>query len=464
MTPEILATFAILLAAVVLFVTNWLRMDLVALLVLGALALTGLLTPAEALAGFANPAVVTVWAVFILGAGLAMTGVAAAVGAQIVRVAGSGERRLIVVIVLSAGILSGFMNSIGVVVLLLPVVMDIARQTRIAPSRLLLPLASGALLGGLTTLIGTPPNLIVSETLREGGFAPFSFFAFSPVGLAVLLTGAVYMAVVGRRVLPERHLSRETRPPASGDELKRLYGLEDSLTVVQIRPGSTLVGVTLAQSRLRDITGGNVVGILRNGQTRLAPPPGEVLLAGDRLIIQGTADGLAGVNGQPIVLPSDEPLAPETLTTAEIGISELRVPDESALVGKTLAELALRTVYGVNVLAIRRAGRLVREELPRLTVAAGDALLVQASREDTQALVEAGALQVVSSETALAHQLSDHLAALHVPEASALAGRTLAESRLGAAFDLLVLGIVRDGATRLAPSPGRCCKPATRCW
>ena len=453
MTPQIAATFAILLIAVILFVTNRLRMDLVALLVLAALALTGLLTPAEALAGFANPAVVTVWAVFILGAGLAGTGVATFVGNQVLRVAGSEERRLIVVIMLTAGILSGFMNSIGVVVLLLPVVMDIARRVSIAPSRLLLPLASGALLGGLTTLIGTPPNVIISEALREGGYAPFGFFEFTPVGLTVLLAGAFYMAVVGRRFLPDRTLSAEARAPADGEELKRLFGLEKGFSTLRIGPGSALVGVTLAQSRLRDSLGYNVVGILRNGQTQLAPAPNQVLQAGDRLIIQGAPDHLTTINGRPVVLPAQQPLAVEQLAAAEVVIAELRVGDRSDLAGKTLAELALRTRYGVNVMAVKRVEEMIRDGLPRCTVHPGDVLLAQGSRDQIAALADEGSLRIVSRETAVAHQLNDHLMALQIPEGSTLAGKTLVASRLGAAFDLVVLGIVRDGVTRLLPSP-----------
>lgn len=452
MTPEILATFAILALAVILFVTNWLRMDLVALMVLVALALTGLLTPAEALAGFANPAVITVWAVFILGAGLAGTGVATMVGNQVMRVAGTEERRLIVVIMLTAGVLSGFMNSIGVVVLLLPVVMDIARKARIAPSRLLLPLASGALLGGLTTLIGTPPNVIVSEVLHEEGFAPFGFFEFTPVGVVVLLTGALYMAVIGRRFLPQRTLSTEARTPAAGEELQQLFGLEKGLSTLRVGSGSSLVGVSLAQSRLRETLGCNVVGILRNGQTHLAPAPHETLQAGDRLIIQGAPDQLATINGRPVLLPAQQTLAVEQLAAAEVVIAELRVGDRSSLAGKTLAELALRTRYHVNVMAIKRGEQMIRDRLPRCMVYPADLLLAQGSRDQIEALADEGSLTVVSSEMAVAHQLGDRLMALQIPEGSTLAGKTLVASRLGAAFDLVVLGIVREGVTRLLPS------------
>lgn len=169
MTPEIITVLAVLVVAVVLFVSGRVREDLVALVVLVSLVLTGLLTPAEALSGFSNTAVVTVWAILILSAALSRTGVAGLLGNRVLRLAGSSEVRLLWIIMLTAGLLSGFMNSIGVASLLLPVVVDIARRTGIPPSRLLMPLAFAALLGGLNTLIGTPPNILVTGVWRKNG-------------------------------------------------------------------------------------------------------------------------------------------------------------------------------------------------------------------------------------------------------------------------------------------------------
>ena len=187
MNTQIAITLAILALAVLLFVTERLRVDLVALLVLSALAISGLVNPAEAVSGFSNPAVISVWAVFILSAGMSRTGIAGIVGRGVLRLAGEGETRLILVIMLASGIMSAFMNNVGVAALLLPVVMDIARRTGRSPARLLMPLASGCLLGGLSTLIGTPPNLLVSDALREANLAPFRMFDFMPMGIILLL-------------------------------------------------------------------------------------------------------------------------------------------------------------------------------------------------------------------------------------------------------------------------------------
>jgi len=163
MTPDIALIFSILAVAVVFLITEWIPMEVTALLSLGAVALTGLVSPVEALSGFSNPAVVTVWAVFILSGGLTRTGVANVIGNFVLRLAGSKETMMIIVIMTTAGVLSAVMNNVAVAALMLPVVMDIARHTGSPPSRLLMPLAYGSLLGGAATLIGTPPNIITSE-------------------------------------------------------------------------------------------------------------------------------------------------------------------------------------------------------------------------------------------------------------------------------------------------------------
>ena len=178
MTADMLSVLTILSVAVLFLVTEWIPMEVTALLVLGAVALTGLTTPAEALAGFSNPAVVTVWAVFILSGGLTRTGVANMIGRVVLRLSGRSETLLVAVIMISAGAMSAIMNNVAVAALMMPVVMDIARSTGTPASRLLMPLAYGSLLGGLTTQIGTPPNILVSEALRDQGLTPFTLFAF----------------------------------------------------------------------------------------------------------------------------------------------------------------------------------------------------------------------------------------------------------------------------------------------
>jgi di/tricarboxylate transporter len=182
MTLEILLIFTILAAAIVLFITDIVRVDLVGLGVLVVLALTGLVQTDQALSGFSNPAVVTIWAMFILSAALSRTGVSSLIGRQVLRFASGGEGRLIAVLMSVTGLLSAFMNNIGVAAMFLPITMEIARRTKRPASQLLLPMAYGALLGGLVLLIGTASNLLVRDALREAGFTPFGLFDFAPAG------------------------------------------------------------------------------------------------------------------------------------------------------------------------------------------------------------------------------------------------------------------------------------------
>ena len=202
MTPDILILMGILAGAILLFVTEWLRVDLVAMMVLVSLALTGLVEPNEAVSGFSNSAVITVWAVLILSAGLTRTGVAKYVGDQVARFSGGEEKRLILLTMLVAALLSAFMNNIAVAALLLPVVIDLSRRYGFSTSKILIPLAFASLMGGLTTLIGTPPNIIVSEAMRGYGLEPFNMFDYTPVGLAATLAGIAFIFLLGTRLLP----------------------------------------------------------------------------------------------------------------------------------------------------------------------------------------------------------------------------------------------------------------------
>ncbi|RUM34664.1 MAG: hypothetical protein DSY58_07840 [Desulfobulbus sp.] len=179
MSFEIILVFIILTVAVILLATEWIPLEVTALLCLGTVAVTGLVTPVDALSGFSNPAVVTIWAVFILSGGLTKTGVAEVIGNLVLKMAGSGETSMIIVIMTTSGVLSAVMNNVAVAALMLPVVMDISRHTGLSLSRLLMPLACGALLGGLTTQIGTLPNILTSDALGDAGHA--HFLAFEPV-------------------------------------------------------------------------------------------------------------------------------------------------------------------------------------------------------------------------------------------------------------------------------------------
>ncbi len=458
MTLQIAIVFTILGVAVALFVTERLRVDLIALLVLVSLVLTGLLTPVEALSGFSNPAVVTVWAVFILSGGLSRTGVAGVVGHQVLRLAGRGEVRLLLVIMLTAGVMSAFMNNVGVAALLLPVVMDISRRLKLPPSKLLMPLAFGALLGGLTTLIGTPPNILVSDALRDYGFQPFRLFDYAPVGVVVLLAGITFMILVGRHLLPVRDLTKALTN-ANQSDLKQLYDLQERLFIIRLPADSTLFGKRLADSRLGSTLGLNVIGIVRNGRTLLSPHPNERLNSGDRLVVVGRPGELRALQHRQQLILEQDTLAVDRLISAEIEIAEVSLSPRSPLLGQTLHQMNFRNRFGLNVLAIWRGGDPLRDNLQSIPLQLGDTLLVQGRRLQLETLRDSPDFLVSTAEVAEVYRLHERLLVVRIPDESTLIGQTLAESRLGDAFGFIVLGIVRGGQTHLAPASSEQLQP-----
>ena len=206
MTLEMWLVLGILVTAVTLFITEWLRVDVVAVGVLLSLMVTGVLTTGEALAGFSSTAVLTIAALFVVGGAVLHTGLAGAIGRRILTIAGDSEWRLVMVIMIAVTLLSGFMSDTGTVAVLLPAIISLATSTKISPAKLLIPLAFGSLLGGAMTLIGTPPNIIVSEVLQEAGYEPFFFFSYTPMGLVLAAIGVIFMVFVGRRLLPDRRI------------------------------------------------------------------------------------------------------------------------------------------------------------------------------------------------------------------------------------------------------------------
>jgi di/tricarboxylate transporter len=456
MTVDIALVFGILVFAVVFFVTGWLRMDLVALLVMGALAVTGLVSPAQALAGFSNPAVVTVGGMFVISAALGRTGVASILGRQVLRVARGGEAALIAVIMGTAGLLSAFMNNVGVAAMMLPVVMDLARRVGSAPSKLLMPLALGSLLGGLTTLIGTPPNILASEALRDVGLPPFRLFDFTPLGLLILVFGIGFVVLGGRHLLPDRD-PRGEASRGSGTDLAQTFELHERFFTVRIPRNSPLAGRTLSESRLGSALGLHVLAILREGRPNLAPKPAVVLRAGDRLLVQGRPDLLVELrSGRHLVL-EDDPHNLERLVSERIGLAEARVGPDSGLEGRSLLQSGFRENLGVVVLAIRRAGVPRRTHLDELRLQAGDLLLLQGARDRLATAAESPDLKdfqpLTVSDVLARYRLDERFFTLRVTDSSILAGKSIAQTRIGDAAGLTVLGIVRDGATSLMPTP-----------
>ncbi len=456
MTLEIALVLTILLVALVLFISERLRVDLIALLVLSTLALTGLVDPEGAIAGFSNPAVITVWAMFILSEGLTRTGISGIIGRWVLRLAGPSEFRMIVVLMITAGGLSAFMNNIGVAALMLPVTIDLARRTRLAPSRLLMPMAFSTLLGGLTTQVGTPPNLIVSSALQEAGFEPFGLFDFTPVGGVALIAGALFVAFIGRFLLPKVRPKRDTRR-LSQRNLRTQYGLQAKTFNMTIGKDSPLVGRTLGQSRIGTAAGLIVLALVRGGRTETLPSRQTVLQAGDRLLVQGRLDRFNDFRRwSELVIEREAPVL-AALMSERVRLAEATVAKNSALVSELLHHSEFRRRYDANVLAIRRGELVRRVNLAYVPLRAGDVLLLQGNEdilEDLEASPDFTDMRAVTEdELRDTYRLQERVFVARVPKESELAGSTMAGSRLGDAFDFRMLALFREGELTTMPDP-----------
>ncbi len=449
MAADIIIVFIILGVAILLFFTAWIRMDIVALLVISSLVFTGVISPSEALAGFSNPAVITIWAMFILSAALYQTGIARIIGHQVLRFAGRGEARLIAVIMLSSGIMSAFMNNVGVVALMLPVVMDMARAKSISPSRLLLPLAFASMLGGLITLIGTPPNLLVSFAIEDAGHRPFMLFDFSPIGLSALIAGVIFISVAGRHLLPKRDAISETRQ-SSHKYPSDSYNLGEKTFLLRVKPKSGLVGKTLSESRLRAGLGLNVITIIRHGSTILDPSPDTVINSNDKLHVQGRIESLKAMKRWEVMLPSQAGIDTAGILESDLLIWEAKIGPSSELSGKRLQDTNFRKRLGINVLAVRNASGLKRSMLHDHLLAEDDIILIQGPEERMQILEEEGRISAItraSKKTLLEeYRLDEVLFIMEVSGEAELFERAIAESQIGSAFGLTAIGVFqKDG-------------------
>ncbi len=452
MTLEIGLVLGILLVAIILFVTERFRVDVVALLVLSSLIVTGLVSPAEAVAGFANPAVVTVWAIFILSGALDRTGVATLLGHNVLRLAGQSEARLIMVLMLTSGLLSAFMNNIGVAAMFLPVTLDISRQTKIPPSRLLLPLLYGTLLGGMLTLISTPANILVSEALIAAGWEPFGIFDYTPAGLFLLGGGILFVLLTRRFLLPDRQpLSLAARPGAEAADDH--FGLEEQLAVMTLPADSSLAGTTLAESRIGEALGLTILGIRRGERRHMAPEPGMVLHVEDRLLVLGRLDRLEALTAGPNLRVTSAKVDVDALTTNGAGFAELVITTDSPFVGRTLNEVDVRGKTGVMVLTVLRQDVPHYKRIQDMTLFAGDRLLLYGSPTQLMKVNAATMLTRAEARELDTFDFPDSLLAVQVPAGSLLTGRSLIESRMANTYGLSVLQIQREGETIMLPGP-----------
>ena len=348
MTFEIALVLGILAISLVLFISEVIRMDLVALLVLGALAVTGLVDSKEAFAGFSNSAVITVWAMFILSEGLTRTGIADIIGRQVMRIGGRREVPMILVIMITGAVLSAFMNNIGVAALMLPVVVGVARRTRIPASRLLMPLAYSTLLGGLMTLIGTPPNLLIAESMALNGIKPFELFDFTPIGGVVMLCGVIFVALFGRLLLPKTR--GEHGRQVSQRSLRSRYKLQERTFMLRVPWDSILVGKTLAESRIGSSTGLIILSMLRDGRSETLPPRQTIIRGGDGLLVQGRIDQFRELGRwSDLVIEREAPVL-KSMVASKVAYASVTIAEGSPVVSELVRHAGFRS-------RLRRRGR-----------------------------------------------------------------------------------------------------------
>lgn len=387
MSPSAWTTLAIILVTTILLVSNRFRADLIALLVLVALGLSGLVTLNEALVGFSSSAVITLLAISMMTEGLQQTGIAHWLGQQMKRLSGSGETRLLAVIMLAGGSLSLFMNNIAAMGVLLPATKGLSRQKQIPLSRLLMPLSFGVIAGGMATIF-TTSNLIVSSALHEAGYATLGMLDFFKIGFPMLILTILYMLTIGKKLLPIHEKDATSAHSLySQKNLLQAYHMAGSLWQIQVRFGSALAGMSIREGKWRTVLRLNILGVTREGKFFSALDSNITIQEGDLLLAQGK--------------PSEEKLRdygvellnepPEIAQNAELenSFSEIIVAPRSEFIGKTLREIHFRERFNLTVMSLWRAGKPLHTGFAPLPLRAGDGMLVQGSPASLQLLRQA---------------------------------------------------------------------------
>lgn len=379
-------TIITLAATIAMFIIGRLRADIVALCALTTLILCGILTPAEALAGFSNSVVIMMVGLFVVGGGIFQTGLAKAASRRIVRMAGGSDTAMFLLVVTVTAMIGAFVSNTGTVALMMPIVVSMTSEAKKDASRLLMPLAFASSMGGMLTLIGTPPNLVIDGTLREHGYDGLSFFSFAPVGAICLAVGIIVMMPLSRLFLKKGHKEDDTRSK-SLDELVKEYELANGVTAFHVGRHSSIAGKSVAQLDLRARHGITILeirnetsrhrGLIRN-VTQSLPTQDSVIEAGDIIYLQGEKDNIATFATEARLRKMDK----HGFDFYDIGIAEIVVMPDSRLVGLKLRQSRFREQYSINVLGIKRSHSYITADLPEERLKAGDILLVQGRWEN----------------------------------------------------------------------------------
>lgn len=390
-----ITTLIILALSAVFFVNGKLRSDLVALCALVLLIVFNILTPEEALSGFSNPIVIMMVGLFVVGGAIFKTGLAKMISSKILRLAGKSELKLFILIMMVTAFIGAFVSNTGTVALMLPIVVSMAASANISPGRFLMPLAFASSMGGMATLIGTPPNLVVDEVLSNAGFTDLSFFSFTPIGVICVLIGLVVLIPLSKFFLVKKEDGKDTKTTTghSPKELAKKYQLSDNLYRIQIKPGSRIGGKKLQELNITQAYNLSILEIRRRSSSQgrflktvdqsLAGPHTE-LQENDILYVFGPFEKVNKFAEEQNLELTDthvseyvEGAEVEKLSVREIGIAEVLLMPDSKLINKAVKDSGFRDKYSVNILGIQRKGEYILNDIKDIKMHAGDILLIQ---------------------------------------------------------------------------------------
>lgn len=387
-------TLIVLAVTITMFIVGKIRSDIIALCALCALLLCGILTPDEAFAGFSSSVVIMMAGLFVVGGAIFQTGLAKAASRKMMKLAGGSDTRLFLLVVVVTAFIGAFVSNTGTVALMMPIVVSMAAQTGSRPSRLLMPLAFASSMGGMLTLIGTPPNLVVQETLVNAGFAPLKFFSFFPVGIVCVAVGIAVMLPACRIFLDKKDKTPGVAARKKGKTLDRLmeeYRISNGVSRFLVTEQSDIRGKSVAELDLRGKFGLSVLeirhgkagrgGIIRNVTQSLATPE-QVMSVGDIVYILGDKDVMASYATDNKL----KKLGNGGMDFYDLGVAEIVLMPDSRLIGVSVRNSGFREKYSINVLGIKRGTEYVTDNLPEQKLRSGDVLLVQGEWKNIGAL------------------------------------------------------------------------------
>lgn len=398
---SLILTFIVLGITIILFISNRIRGDLVAVMAILALVILEILTPQEALSGFSNSVVIMIAGLFVIGAGLMRTGLSGMAGKLLLKWSGNSELRLFILLLLIVAFVGSFMSNTGTVALMMPIVVSIALSIRVSPSKYLLPLSYIASMSGLMTLIASPPNLIVSQILADYGFEKLGFFTITPIGIIAAIVVILYLVIVRNKLLPNdnKGLVSGSSYILSPKKIVEEYHLDDKLFKIYVPLNSKIIGKTLAELKLPTKYNVYIMKIQKQAEGpkvfsstyQEVAGPTSVIDPRDELYVQGEQEDVLKFIGEfNLILQELKKEESNDLVSKDIGVAEVLLTPQSRLIGKRVRAIGFREKYDVNIIGINRKGKYLTENIASQRLRFGDAILVQGTWE---------AIEFLSKET-----------------------------------------------------------------